>query len=85
MMLKALELDNTGELTRWLDKTDFDIVEKVAAVKLIYKNLGVDKLAFKLMDQYYNKGLESLQAIKIADVKKTTLKEFATELMKRAY
>ncbi len=85
MMLKALELDNTGELTRWLDKTDFDIVEKVTAVKLIYKNLGVDKLAFKLMDQYYNKGLESLQAIKIADVKKTTLKEFATELMKRAY
>ena len=85
MMLKALELDNTGELTSWLDKPDFDIEEKVAAVKLIYKNLGVDKLAFKLMDQYYNKGLESLQAIKTADVKKTTLKEFAAELMKRAY
>jgi len=85
MMLKALELDSTGELTGWLGKSNFDNKEKVSAVKQIYKKLGIDELAFKLMDQYYIKGLESLQAIKVNNGQKTMLKAFAAQLMKRSH
>lgn len=85
MMLKALELDNTGELKEWLNKSEFDNSEKVSAVKQIYKNLGVDQLAFELMDEYYSKGLESLKSVHVEDDKKIMLKGFAAQLMKRSH
>ncbi len=85
MMLKALELDKSGELNNWVEKETFDSVEKVNAVKVLYKALKVDSLAFELMDKYYSKGLESLSAISIDNEKKTMLKAFAAQLMKRSH
>ena len=52
-MLKALELDSSRELNKWVKKTSFDSTEKVNAVKALYKTLKVDDLASKLMDKYY--------------------------------
>lgn len=85
MMLKALELDNSGELNKWIEKESFNSSEKVVAVKALYKTLKVDELASELMDEYYSKGLESLAAISINDEKKIMLKSFAAQLMKRSY
>lgn len=84
MMLKALELDNSGELNKWIEKESFNSIEKVVAVKALYKTLKVDDLASELMDEYYSKGLESLAAISINDEKKIMLKSFAAQLMKRS-
>ena len=84
MMLKALELDSSGELNKWIEKESFNSIEKVVAVKALYKTLKVDDLASELMDEYYSKGLESLAAISIADEKKIMLKSFAAQLMKRS-
>jgi geranylgeranyl diphosphate synthase type II len=85
MMLKALELDSSGKLAAWVDKETFDSVEKVNAVKELYNSLKVDELAFQLMDKYYSEGLESLKAISIEDGKKSMLKAFAAQLMKRSH
>ena len=85
MMLKALELDKSGELNKWIKKESFNSSEKVFAVKALYKLLKVDELASELMDEYYSKGLESLAAISINDEKKIILKSFAAQLMKRSY
>ena len=85
MMLKALELDSSGELNKWIEKESFNSIEKVVAVKALYKTLKVDDLASELMDEYYSKGLESLAAISINDEKKIMLKSFAAQLMKRSY
>jgi len=84
MMLKALELDSSGELNKWIEKESFNSSEKVVVVKALYKTLKVDDLASELMDEYYSKGLESLAAISIADEKKIMLKSFAAQLMKRS-
>ena len=84
MMLKALELDSSGELNKWIEKESFNSSEKVVAVKALYKTLKVDDLASELMDEYYSKGLESLAAISINDEKKIMLKSFAAQLMKRS-
>ena len=84
MMLKALELDSSGELNKWIEKESFNSSEKVVVVKALYKTLKVDDLASELMDEYYSKGLESLAAISINDEKKIMLKSFAAQLMKRS-
>lgn len=84
MMLKALELDTSGALQKWVDQKEFNPEEKVEAVKEIYLSLGVDKLAFEMMDNYYNIGLESLNQISVPDSDKEPLKMFAAQLMKRS-
>ncbi len=84
MMLKALELDNSGELQSWVDKLEFSNEEKVEAVKTIYKNLKVDELAFQLMDDFYQKSLTSLNQIEASKESKDKIIEFAQALMKRS-
>ena len=84
MMLKALELDHSKELQSWVDKSDFSNEEKVEAVKTIYQNLKVDKLAFQLMDDFYQKSLASLNQIEANQESKDKIIEFAQALMKRS-
>lgn len=84
MMLKALELDNSGELQSWVDKSEFSSEEKVEAVKAVYKNLKVDELAFQLMDDFYQKSLSSLNQIEASQESKDKIIEFAQALMKRS-
>lgn len=84
MMLKALELDSSGELQSWVDKSEFSNEEKVEAVKAIYKNLKVDDLAFQLMDEFYQKSVASLNKIEASQESKDKIIEFAQALMKRS-
>ena len=84
LMLKALELDTSGELQKWVDKTDFVNEEKVEAVKSIYRQLKLDELAFSLMDDFYQKSLASLNQIKADQESKDKIIAFAQALMKRS-
>lgn len=84
MMLKALELDSSGELNAWLNKTEFDKQEKIEAVKKIYTSLKVDELAFQLMETYYQKAISNLKKINVQEELKYPIIEFSEELMKRS-
>jgi len=84
MMLKALELDSSGELNAWVKKTEFDKQEKIEAVKNIYTSLKVDELAFQLMETYYQKAISNLKNINVQEELKYPIIEFSEELMKRS-
>lgn len=84
MMLKALELDSSENLRNWVDKKEFNSREKVEEVKSIYKTLEVDVLAFELMENYYQKALDSLNQIKASEESKQKIIEFSKDLMKRS-
>ncbi len=84
MMLKALEIDSTGELQDRISKKVFDPEEKVESVKALYKKLHVDTLAFDLMNEYYSKAIDSLHQIESLEDAKNKIIRFAEDLMKRS-
>ena len=86
LLLKALELANEEQktqLTQWIDKKEFDSAEKVEAVTAIYDQIGIKELTLAKMNEYFNKGFESLDKIEVAEERKTGLKSFAQYLIER--
>ena len=86
LLLKALELANKEQktqLTQWIDKKEFDSAEKVEAVTAIYDQIGIKELTLAKMNEYFNKGFESLDKIEVAEERKTGLKSFAQYLIER--
>ena len=84
MMLKALEIDSTGELQSRVSQKVFNPEEKVESVKALYKKLKVDTLAFDLMNEYYTKAIHSLHQIESLGDAKNKIIKFAEDLMKRS-
>lgn len=84
LLLKALELDQSGEIQKWIDRKDFIPAEKVKAVKELYLSLGVDKLIFDLMDDYYTIAIQQLNEIQVDPEKKDILFNFGKHLMERS-
>ncbi len=86
LLLKALELANEKQktqLTQWIDEKEFDSAEKVEAVTAIYDQIGIKELTLAKMNEYFNKGFESLDKIEVAEERKTGLKSFAQYLIER--
>lgn len=88
MLINALLLANESqkeELCKWIDASDFVAEEKIAAVKAMYSELGIDKLAQKRIESLFEESLQSLAKVKVAEEKKTELKAFANRLLGRKY
>ena len=86
LLLKALELANEKQktqLTQWIDEKEFDSAEKVEAVTAIYDQIGIKELTLAKMNEYFDKGFESLDKIEVAEERKTGLKSFAQYLIER--
>lgn len=86
LLLKALELADTKqkiELNKWLSASDFDISEKVAAIKNIYGEIGIFELTQKKMNEYYDKAFSLLDELEVREEGKEALKTFFQRLMKR--
>ncbi|NLX71846.1 MAG: polyprenyl synthetase family protein [Bacteroidales bacterium] len=73
-----------AELTRWIDKKEFDRDEKIAAVRNLYDEAGVSGNAKKLMDSYYQQSLVHLEKAGGSDELRDELKAFAFQLMERS-
>jgi len=84
MMLKALEMDTTGELKKSIYQNEFNAKKKIDFVKSLYKKLKVDELAFDLMEAYYRKAIQSLNKIESPQFSKNKIIQFAEDLMQRA-
>ena len=84
MMLKALEMDSTGELQDRISTKVFDPEEKVESIKALYKKLNIDALAFDLMNEYYAKAIDRLHQIESLEDAKNKIIRFAEDLMKRS-
>lgn len=86
LLIKALQEakgSDKSELENWLQKDHFEPSEKVAAVRAIYDNLNVKKITENRVQEFFSKGLESLQKLKVKDEKKSILNSFANYLINR--
>ena len=86
MLITAFNQANAeqrAELEKWINKSDFDTEEKIAAVTRLYNEIGVDKLAKEKMDFYYEQGKKFLDAVKLPNERKEALAAYAAEMMKR--
>lgn len=73
MLIKAFEHADEEQLTRlnaWVDAVAFNPEEKVAAVTELYNRIGVKELCEKKMEEYCERAMESLLAVKVADERK---------------
>ena len=82
--LKANE-QQRAELHRWVEATEFDEQEKIAAVTCLYNEIGIDTLAKERIDHYFKQGLACLEAVKIDAERKEQLTAYVYKLMKRNY
>ena len=74
-----------AELHRWVEATEFDEQEKIAAVTRLYNEVGIDTLAQERIDHYFKQGLACLEAVKIDAERKEQLTAYVYKLMKRNY
>ena len=74
-----------AELHRWVEATEFDEHEKIAAVTRLYNEIGIDTLAQERIDHYFKQGLDCLEAVKIDAERKEQLTAYVYKLMKRNY
>ena len=86
MLINAFNRANPtqlAELTKWVDAKEFDRNEKVAAVTNLYNEIGIRKLCEQKIEQYYQESLVYLEKVKVSDERKTEIKAYAAEMMKR--
>lgn len=81
-MLKA-EGDDKAELTKWINATEFDRDEKVAAVTAIYNKLGIDRLAQEKIEYYFAQSRKYLDAVSVPAARKEELLQYTAKMMKR--
>lgn len=81
-LLKA-DGDDKKELERWINTTDCDRDQKVAAVTALYNKLGIDVLAKQKIEEYFTLALSSLERVNLPAERKAALREYAIKLMGR--
>lgn len=86
MLIEALERamgDTKIDLDKWINAKDFDNVEKVKAVTLIYDQLEIRQLAEERITAYFDKGVDCLNHLKVEDERKAELKSLVAMLIDR--
>lgn len=86
LLLKALELsdDQTKkELLETIDKKEFDALEKIEAVKLIYTKLNIKEITERCIEDFYQSALNVWDEISLETETKTELLLLARTIMSR--
>ena len=86
LYLKALEkadAEQKKQLLHYYSGKSFDAMEKISRVTAIYDQLHIKDAAEALMLEYYDKAMQDLDAIQIADENKTIVRDFALLLKAR--
>ncbi|MCX6224977.1 MAG: polyprenyl synthetase family protein [Bacteroidia bacterium] len=86
LLIKARELANPEQaelLKKYFDSEDFDPEEKIATIKKVFKDLGVDQEIIEKVHEYSNKALVILREIPVALARKVELEKFTRNLMYR--
>ena len=86
LLIKALEMakgKGKTDLTKWLKARKFDKRKKVKAVTAIFNQLSIEKVATNKVNNYFKKGLTSLDQLNVAARQQAELKKFVLNLMER--
>ena len=88
MLINACNLANDEqrkELNHWLSLKEFDTQEKIATITRLYNEIGIDQLAQRKIEYYYEQSRKFLDAVNIPEERKTELRKYAAQMMKRRY
>jgi len=86
LLLRAIEKADQSSLailTEWIEKKEFNPIEKVAAIKGVYEQTKVSEETHLLMLSYQNKALAALGKLAVSPEKKMVLEAFAIEATER--
>ena len=78
-----LSLEIQNELKTWMNSTNSNPDEKIAAVTAIYNKIGVKKICEEYIQIYYERALSSLARVNVDEGRKRVLQEVAEALMYR--
>jgi len=88
MLIKALERADErqrSQLEYWINATQYDDREKIAAVTRLYKEIGIDELATQKIKFYYDESKSYLDAISLPQERKAELIDYVSDMMKRQF
>lgn len=88
MLINAFNHANEAqrkELQSWVDATDFDRKEKVAAVTRLYNEIGIDRMAQDKIAYCFEQSGKYLDAVQVPEERKAELRKYAQKMMKRKY
>ncbi|MGN7889585.1 polyprenyl synthetase family protein [Dyadobacter endophyticus] len=71
------------ELDHWIGLETFDNAEKVVAVTGIYDALGIRAFTERKINEYFSRGMASLQQLRTDSVQKEVLLQFVEQLVAR--
>ena len=86
MLINAFNLANDKqreELTHWITAENPDPKEKIAAVTKLYNEIGIDKLAEKKINFYFEESRKYLKAVKVDEERKSVLEAYTQKMMHR--
>ncbi|MBO4827233.1 MAG: polyprenyl synthetase family protein [Prevotella sp.] len=71
------------ELMQWITAKDFDRQQKIEAVTSLYNTIGIDRMALERIEYYFAEASKYLDAVALPEERKTQLRAYADEMMKR--
>lgn len=86
LLIEALQRatpQQKATLEHWIGLGDFDKAEKVKAVTSVFDEIGIKQLTENEIAHYFEKGMQSLAKVEVAEDLKADLKQFAQLLMER--
>ena len=86
LLLKALELakgETKQQLIEWVTAKQFDISEKIDAVRKIYSELGIRQITKNKIETFYHAAMKNLDAIPVSQEKKASLLALSEVILKR--
>ena len=88
LLINALEKASENEkaaLISWIEKTDFDPKEKIAAVTELYQSIGVKIIAEEKVNDFFNSAIRILDDLNVQDVVKQPLRNLAYKMLTRKH
>ena len=74
-----------AELQHWVDQEQCDAQEKIAAITQLYNAMGIDKMAERRIEHYFECGKRYLDEVNVPAERKENLINYASKMMNRKY
>ena len=88
MLINAMnraDSEQRRRLSEWIGAKDFDTGEKIAAVRAIYDEIGIDRLALEKINHYFRQSRKYIDAVSVDRERKAELMNYVSVMMKRNY
>lgn len=86
MLINAVDRANPAQrrqLMQWINATEFDRQEKIAAVTALYDEIGIKQLCEEKINYYFEQSRQYLDLVQLPEERKQSLREFSDQLMHR--